>query len=123
MLETECRYLIIVFSPGVCSEREEGLLLSGHMLGETEQKDLPVRKDFTRLTNLLLMGYCLCLNFERGEDPPLIDQSEGEQEERDLPVRRCFKQIAKLLMMGFCLCVDFKKGVGPTVSHKAISHS
>ena len=58
------------------------------------------------------MSSGLCVNCQRGEDPPLGDSNMGQEEQKDMPVRKLLTCIAGVSIMGSCLCLDSKQGKG-----------
>ena len=66
------------------------------------------------------MGPCLCFNSQRGEDPPLSDQSVGQEEQRDMPVRKLLTCIAGVSIMSTRLCLDSKQGKGPPLTDQGV---
>lgn len=61
----------------LCGHSEEGKdpQLTDGSMGQLEQEDLPIRKYFTRIDKLSIMGSCHCVESTRGKDPLLTDQS------------------------------------------------
>lgn len=66
---------------------------------QLEQKDLPVHKSYTVISELSMMGSYLCVDCKRGKDPPLTDQSVGEAEEKSISVHT----VVLLYLIEFCL--------------------
>ena len=66
------------------------------------------------------MGPCFCFNYQRGEDPPLSDQSMGQEEQRDMPVQKLLTCIAGVSIMGSCLCIDSEQGKGPPLPDQGV---
>ena len=59
---------------GVDSKQVTDPLLVDQSMGESEQNKIPVRKSFNQISKLLIIGFCLCVDFERGLGLTLPDQ-------------------------------------------------
>lgn len=90
------------------------------ILGQSEQKDLPLHKLFTWIADLLILGFYLGCDSKRGEDPPLSYKC-GQSGNKDLPVYIYFTGMAKLLISSSCLCVDSKRGRDPALTDQGVS--
>lgn len=78
--------------PLICvdSKRGKDAPLTHQSVGKSEQKNLLVRKSFTKKAKLLILVSYLCVDLQRGKDTLLTDKSMGQSKEEDLPIHRSF---------------------------------
>lgn len=84
--------------------------LSDPMVGQSEQKHLPLHKSFTGISELSIMNNYICVDLKWGKNSPLTDQSVVESESKNLSVRPVVHSIIVLQILKLIERTKYSRG-------------